>query len=218
MSDGLSHNTAGDFETIEANCNAHARRYFVDVTPNFPEQCRFVLDTLREVYRVDGRARCEGMNDQERLRLHRKENGPRMAMLKKWLYRQIRDKKVEPSSGLGQAIAYMRKHWRKLVLFLRVAGAPLDNNAVERALKRAILHRKNALFYKTLNGAAVGDRFMSLIHSAELAGANPWDYLTQLQRHAELVEQRPGQWMPWNYRETLARIGASRDAMATAAG
>ena len=45
------------------------------------------------------------------------------------------------------------------------------NNIVERALKKAILNRKNALFYKTLNGAGVGDLFMSLIHTCELNGA-----------------------------------------------
>ncbi len=210
MSDALSHNTAGDFETIEANCITHARRHFVDVEPNFPEQCRHVLETLREVYRVDARAREAKLNDEERLLLHRKENALRMGHLKRWMYRQLRDKKAEPNSGLGQAITYMLKHWKKLVCFLRVPGAPLDNNIVERALKRAILHRKNALFYKTQNGALVGDRFMSLIHTAELAGANPWDYLVQLTRHAARVEERPADWMPWNYRDALADL-RSRD-------
>ena len=55
------------------------------------------------------------------------------------------------------------KHWIRLTLFLREAGAPLDNNVCERALKKAILHRKNSLFYKTQNGARIGDLFMSLI-------------------------------------------------------
>ncbi|MGD0222395.1 MAG: transposase [Terriglobia bacterium] len=41
---------------------------------------------------------------------------------------------------------------RKIYLRLR-RGAPLDNNICERALKKAILHRKNSLFYKTRNGA-----------------------------------------------------------------
>jgi hypothetical protein len=45
-----------------------------------------------------------------------------------------------------------------------VPGAPLDNNIAERALKKAILHRKNSLFYKNRNGAQMGDLFMSLIH------------------------------------------------------
>ena len=73
-------------------------------------------------------------------------------------------------------------------------------------MKKAILHRKNSLFYKTLNGARVGDLFMSLIHTCELNGANPFDYLTELQRHAEELKQRPSEWMPWNYRETLAQL------------
>ena len=72
------------------------------------------------------------------------------------------------------------RHWEKLTLFLREPGAPLDNNICERALKKAILHRKNALFYKTQNGAHVGDIFMSLIHTCQFCGADPFDYLTEL--------------------------------------
>ena len=74
-------------------------------------------------------------------------------------------------------------------------------------MKKAILHRKNALFYKTLNGAQVGDLYMSLIHTAELNGVNPFEYLTELQRHAPQVSARPSSWLPWNYRETLAHAG-----------
>jgi hypothetical protein len=84
--------------------------------------------------------------------------------------------------------------------------APIDNNIVERALKKAILNRKNILFYKTLNGAGVGDLFMSLIHTCELNGASSFDYLTELQRHAAELKQKPAEWMPWNYRETLATL------------
>jgi Transposase IS66 family len=86
-------------------------------------------------------------------------------------------------------------------------GAPLDNNICEQALKRAVLHRKNALFYRALNGAEVGDLFMSLIHTCQLNGANSFQYLTELQRHAPQVAVNPSEWMPWNYRETLERPG-----------
>ena len=72
----------------------------------------------------------------------------------------------------------------------------------ERALKKAILHRKNALFYKTEHGAHVGDLFMSLIHTCELSRIDPFDYLTELQRHAEALSSTAPMWMPWNYRET----------------
>jgi hypothetical protein len=114
---------------------------------------------------------------------------------------------VEPNSGLGKAIAYLLRHWEKLTLFLRVPGAPLDNNICERALKKAIRHRRNSLFYKTCHGAHVGDVFMSLIHTCELCGANPFDYLTGLERHTTEAASNPQNWMPWNYRKTLKGMG-----------
>jgi len=61
---------------------------------------------------------------------------------------QFEERKTEPNSGLGEAIQYTQKHWLKLTLFLRVAGAPIDNNICERILKKAILHRKNSYFFR----------------------------------------------------------------------
>jgi hypothetical protein len=104
------------------------------------------------------------------------------------------------------------KHWEPLTLFLRKAGAPLDNNLCERALKKAILHRKNSLFYKTRKGAHVGDLYMSLIHTCELKDTNPFDYLTELQQHAAELAKHPAAWMPWNYRQTLKPAGTSEDS------
>jgi hypothetical protein len=209
MCDGLSHNTAGDFETLLAGCLSHSRRRYVDVVESFPAEVRFVLETLREVYKTDARTR--GMTPDERLRLHQDESAPRMEALENWMKAQFTERKVEPNSTLGDAIAYMQKYWAELTLFLRVAGAPLDNNICERALKKAIIHRRNSLFYKTLNGARVGDIFMSLIHTAELNGVAPFEYLVALLRHAEEVCANPSDWMPWTYRATLARRTAGPD-------
>ena len=208
MSDMLSHNTAGDFETILAGCMAHSRRRFVDVADNFPDQVRHVLEELRKVYVNDAETKKQEMSPDERLRYHQEHSEPVMTELKTWLREQIEEKKVEPNSGLGEAIAFMRRHWDKLTLFLRVAGAPIDNNIVERSLKKAILHRKAALFYKTQNGARVGDMYMTLIHTCELNGVNPFDYLVALQRHHEEVARNPGDWMPWNYQNALETLGA----------
>ena len=208
MADGLAANTAGAFATILANCLAHARRHFVDVVHNFPAEVRVVLETLRAVYHHDARARAQGLSADDRWHFHQAESGPLMATLKTWLDQQIAEHRVEPHSGLGQAIAYMRTRWEPLTLFLRVPGAPLDNNICERALKKAILHRKNALFYKTDNGARVGDVFMSLIHTAELNGVAAFPYLVALQRHHEAVARAPGAWLPWTYQQALASLAA----------
>ena len=66
-------------------------------------------------------------------------------------------------------------------------------------MKKAILNRKNSLFYKTEHGAFIGDMFMSLIHTCNLGHVNPFDYLTALQKHTSEVFKNPRNWMPWNY-------------------
>lgn len=206
MCDGLSRNLPGDAKTILANCLSHGRRYFYELTDSFPSPVKHVLKCLRIVYRVDKRAQRKGLSPAARLSLHQRRSGPVMQHLQEWLQRQFDERTVEPNSSLGQSISYMLKHWHKLTLFLRVAGAPLDNNVCERALKMAIRHRKNSLFYKTRRGAQVGDLYMSLIHTCYHAQADPFDYLTQLQRHHERVAASPGAWLPWNYREQLASL------------
>jgi transposase len=203
MCDALSRNLPGELQTIVAHCLAHARRNFVDVYDRFPEQCRYLLEALAVVYRNDASARQRQLSPEARRQWHQEASQPTMQQLHEWLRRQLDEKLTEPNSALGGAIRYMLKHWEKLTLFLRQAGAPLDNNLCERALKKAILHRKNALFYKTQNGARVGDLFMSLIYTCQLNEANPFDYLTQLQRHADRLAASPELWMPWNYRAAL---------------
>jgi|OpeIllAssembly_1097287.scaffolds.fasta_scaffold67265_1 transposase len=210
MCDALSRNMPGELETILGNCLSHGRRKFVDVVRGFPDECLHVLMIMKDVYRNDAIARRDGMSKEERLLFHQTQSGPKMAELEAWMTAQFEENKVEPNSGLGEAIAYMRKHWNELTLFLRAPGAPLDNNICERILKKAILHRKNAYFFKTLNGARVGDLFMSLIHTCELNGANPFEYLTALQRHADAVSAAPADWMPWNYPAALARSSAAQ--------
>ena len=209
MSDALSRNTSALPEGVEillANCLAHGRRQFVEVAANFPEACRYVLETLGSVYKYDAEARAAQLSPQDRLLFHQQHSGPLMKTLREWMEAQFAQHLVEPNSGLGKAITYFLRHWKGLTAFLRDAGAPLDNNICERALKRAVLHRKNALFYRTLHGSEVGDLFMSLIHTCELNEANPFDYLTELQRHARELRTNPSAWMPWNYRDTLARL------------
>ncbi|HEX4322049.1 MAG TPA: IS66 family transposase [Acidobacteriaceae bacterium] len=211
MCDALSRNTpklTAGAQILLAYCMAHGRRQFVEVAGSFPEPCRYVLETLGEVYQYDAEARERKLSPPDRLQFHQQHSGPVMQQLHQWLEAQFVLKQVELNSGLGKAITYLLRHWKGLTAFLREAGAPLDNNLCERALKRAVLHRKNALFYRTLHGAEAGDLFMSLIHTCELVGANPFDYLTEIQRHAKELAANPPEWMPWNYRKTLESLGA----------
>jgi transposase len=204
MCDALSRNTSAGFKTILAHCLAHGRREFVSVAPGFPGECRHVLEALGEVYRFDAEARERQLNPAARLVYHQRHSQPVMERLKAWMQEQLEQKHVEPNCGLGQAIGYMLKHWEPLTLFLRAPGAPLDNNRCEQALKMAILHRKNSLSYKTLNGARTGDLFMSLIHTCRLNRINPFAYLLAVATHPGEVKSQPAAWLPWNYPSAAA--------------
>ena len=212
MCDGSSRNESEALNTILCNCLTHGRRKFVEVADSFPRECRHILKTLCIVYKNDSKTRKQKMSPEERLLFHQEHSAVLMKDLESWMNEQLTEKKIEPNSSLGNAFSYMLKRWDKLTLFLRVPGAPLDNNICEQTLKKAILHRKNALFYKTLNGAHVGDIFMTSFYTAELSGANPFDYLVALSKHAEEVRNAPQQWMPWNYQAARAALGEAAAA------
>jgi transposase len=199
MCDALSRNVPQGFRIVLANCLVHARRNFIDAMAGFPEKCQHVLEALGKVYHHDATCKAQGMAPAERLRYHQANSAPIMKELKGWLQEQLEKKQVEPNSPMGKAVAYMLKHWEPLTQFLRVPGAPLDNNLCEQALKKAILHRKNANFFKTEHGAYVGDLFMSLIHTCKLNQVNPFLYLTMLQKHKSRLFKKPQNYMPWNY-------------------
>ena len=112
-----------------------------------------MLESFAAIYRYDAETEERVLSPDQRLRFHQAHSGPVMEKLHAWLRAQFAARKVEPNSGLGSAIAYGLKYWDRLTLFLHQPGAPLDSNVVERALKKAILHRKNSLFYKTEKGA-----------------------------------------------------------------
>ena len=126
MCDALSWNTShlpAGVERLLAHCMSHGRRQFVEVAENFPEQCRYVLETLGGIWRYDALAREQELSSEERLRFHQEHSGPLMKTLHEWMEAQLAERKTEPNSGLGKAITYLLRHWRPLTLFLREAGA-----------------------------------------------------------------------------------------------
>lgn len=217
MCDGLDRNRPRGHTVLECNCLAHGRRHVVDEVANFPAECRHVLEALGKVFKHDDECRQQGLSGDARLAYHQKNSDPVMAELEQWIRAELEGHRIEPNSGFGQALRYLHKRWPQLTLFLRVAGAPLDNNLCERVLKMAIRHRNNSLFYRTEYGAHVGDVYMTIISTANLHHENPFDYLVALLRHEAKVAADPGAWLPWTYRATLERIQAGATPVPSAA-
>src|SRR6266446_3095584 len=204
MSDALARNEVEEGLVIRCHCLAHGRRQFSDIEEVFPSACRVVIDLLKQVFDHEEEARDQQMSPPARLVYHQAYSQPLMDDLKAWLDLQFEDRLVEPNSSLGQAIAYMQTHWETLTRFLSVAGAPLDNNVVERALKLFIRQRKNSLFYKTDYSAYLASVLTSLIATCLYAGINVLDYLVALQEHRAEVFADPSAWLPWTYQAHLA--------------
>ncbi len=204
MSDALSRNEVEEGAVIRCHCLAHGRRQFSDIEEVFPSECRVVIDALKQVFDHDDEARDQQMSAEARLTYHQEYSGPLMDELKGWLDKQLADRLVEPNSSLGQAIAYMQNHWKTLTRFLQIAGAPLDNNLVERALKLFIRQRNNSLFYKSEYSAYIASVLTSLIATCIYAEVNVLEYFVALQEHRSEVFADPAAWLPWTYASSRA--------------
>ena len=187
-------------------CLVHGRRKFFEISNSFEKNCDFVLNIIGQIYAHDAHCKKNKLTPEARLLYHQIHSQPLMDSLYVWLNNQRTYGQHEPNSGFGEAVRYMLRHRIPLTTFLRVAGAPLDSSWAERAIKIAIRHRRNSLFYKTPRGAEVGDAFMSLIHTCTQNDVNPYDYLNSLQRYGPSVEATPELWLPWNYLQTIATL------------
>jgi hypothetical protein len=204
MSDALSSNEAEDEGAlIRCHCLAHGRRKFAELEEVFPDECAVVIEALKQVFDHEEEARVQQMSAAARLAYHQHHSGPIMDGLKHWLEQQFEDRNVEPNSSLGKACTYLLGHWPTFTRFLEVAGAPLDNNTVERALKLFIRQRKNSLFYATEHSAYIASLLTSLIATCIQAGVNALEYLVAIQEHRPAVFHHPAAWLPWNYRAHL---------------
>lgn len=199
MSDALASNMNHEMQTIICNCLTHCRRNFVAVYEEDPQKINYIISLFAKIYHTEKTVLSKGLTADQRLMLLQKKCTKVMIKMRRWCLKMFYLNKVEPNSNMGLAIQYLLRHWNKLTQFLRVEGAPICNNIVERLLKTAIVHRKNSLFYKTQHGALIGDVMMSLIQTCVSAGKNPFEYLTAIGQSRSSVFKNPDKWLPWNF-------------------
>ena len=204
MSDALSSNEADETGLIRCHCLAHGQRKFRVLEEVFPDECAKVLSVFKTVFDHDEQARKAQMSATQRLAYHQRYSLPLMDDLKSWLERQLEERNVEPNSSLGKAMAYVLNHFETLTQFLRLEGAPIDNNIAERALKLFIRQRKNSLFFATQHSAYIASLLTTLIATCLQAGGNAFAYLVALQDNRKAVFANPGAWLPWNYANSRA--------------
>lgn len=207
MCDASNNNSPDRNKTNESNCLAHLRRKFFEIANIWPTYVLPIITSLNTLFRNAREAKEQGLDEVQTFEKHKEKSAPVMDDLKRYCKSLIDDKKTEPNSNLGKAINYMCNHWEAFTMFLRKPGVPIDNNADERLMKRAVLNRKNGLFFKTQFGAYVGDILLSVIETCQLNKINPYHYLIAVQAYKDEIKEDPSQWLPWNYETTLSNLG-----------
>jgi len=198
MTDASSSNN-GKYKRRSIYCLTHGRRQFKDIEKNFESECKHVISLIGIAYKNDSETR--EMSDQLRLEYHQKNSTAPMSELHSWMLLKLEKKEVEPNSSLGHAIRYLLKHWEKLTGFLRIPGAPLDNNLAEQLLRKSVLDRKNFLFYKTERGAYVGDIHSSVLMTCDKNKINGYRYQIWVLENRSDVPINPEKYLPWNFKD-----------------
>jgi hypothetical protein len=206
MADALSANSKHKSSAKNCKCNAHAVRRFKPIKSIFPAQCDQILRWYSNVFDHDTYCAQRKLTTIERLKYHQAHSAPLMAKIKAFAEQQLKDRIVEPNSVLGRELNYLLTHWEELTQFLKIVGAPLDNNLCERTLKILIMYRKNSQIYVTEYSAYNLHIITSIIATCRLNKIDAIDYLTQLQNHEEAVWANPDRWLPWNYKATLEQL------------
>jgi len=206
MSDALAANMSHGLKVIICNCFAHALRKFKEISIYYEVECSVILKALNSAYLNEDVIKANKFNDTERLVYHQEHTLPILITLHQWLNEQQEKHSIEPNSHLGSAVSYLLNHWPELLQFCKTPGAPIDNNICEQLLKIAIRIRKTSYFHKTIHGAKVAAKLMSIIYTCRCHNVNPADYLTICQENYIAVRASPASWLPWNYHENIAIV------------
>lgn len=188
---------SSEYSFKRAGCMAHARRKFVEARDCGNKGADRAIELFQQLYAIE--KKLKEINAADRTAYRNEHACPILEELHDWLLSQI---STLPGSALGKAIDYTLNNWKELNVYLEDGRIPIDNNAVERAIRPIALGRKNWLFAGSPRGGQAAAIFMTLLTSAMRNGLNPADYLTDvLERlpttaESDLPQLLPDAWTP----------------------
>jgi hypothetical protein len=174
-------------------CWSHARRKIFEAKDQDIIVSALPLALIGQLYDVERRA--SGMSHVERTEIRGRESRLLLDRLKSWL-ESATAKSVLPASKLAQAIQYIRNHWEALNEYVCDGALPIDNNWVERLMKRVACGRKNWLFVGSERAGMRNAALMSIASSAHRADLDVWTYLEDVITHMNRGTAEPEQLLP----------------------
>ena len=143
-------------------CWSHARRKVADAL-TYEKESEQLIGMIQALYDIETRAKEYSVEKRAQLRAH--ESAAILASIGKWLASPV-VAEVLPKSDFGEALRYIRNHWRALNAFVEDGRIPIDNNSVEQLMKQVALGRKAWLFVSSVRSGERSAKMMSLVSSA----------------------------------------------------
>jgi transposase len=177
-------------------CWSHARRHVYEHQSNDQKAASLPLALMNQLYDIE--RRCAQWSDEARGELRAKESRMILDRLRDWLDGPLA-RSVLPASKLGGALNYVRNHWDALCVYATDGRLPIDNNQVERLMKRVAIGRKNWLFVGSMRAGIRNASLMSLVASAQRQEIDIGMYLESVITHllrgtARVEELLPDRW------------------------
>jgi hypothetical protein len=183
-----------DLAPIEnANCNAHARRYFFKSRLAYPD-AEFYLDHYHEIYQLNSAAK--GRPPEEVLKM-RAEMRPLFEAMRQRAMDELLRYSIQ--SKFGKAFNYFLENYDGLTIFLDDVDVPIDNNSQERLLRNHVVGRKTWYGTHSERGAKTAAILFSLVETCKLNHVNPREYFASLVRDL-LVGKNP--YTPIQFKES----------------
>lgn len=188
-------------------CMAHARRKFVRAEEAVPAasreealatEARKIID---EAYQIEREAK--ELSAPERQRLRQEKTAPILAKLKAWMDARIDE--VSPKGYLGRAIRYALNEWDRLTAFIHNGAVAIDNNSLEREIRKFVIGRNNWLFADTTAGAESNAILYSVVQTALANKIDPYRYLVEVLTRLGAASRQEDidALLPWNLKARL---------------
>lgn len=130
-----------------------------------------IVEAIDDLFDIERKARTWS----ELQSLRESESKPKLAEIKTLL----EDARAEffDQDDFCKAANYVLSAWTEFTAFADDVRLPLSNNEAERALRHAVLGRKNFNGSKTINGADAAATLYSVIESCKKVQLDPIDYM-----------------------------------------
>jgi transposase len=156
-------------------CWAHARRGLVLCARSGDQIALAGVKLMAPLFEVERASKEAGENAEQRKARRLAESQPAVEAIRVWVDEQLA--LIPPKTSFGRALGYIKRQWRRLILFLDDGNIPLTNNRRERELRKLVLGRRNWLFVWQDVGGERTASILTILATCVSHGLNPRPYL-----------------------------------------